>query len=534
MAHELAKRLITTLRTQLSSEQVLASPTDLRLYDTDATSLFKNQALAITLPNNTAEVASIIQTINQIRQQGYPELNFVARGAGTGLSGGAIGNANSIIISLARLTQILKIDYQNKTALIETGVINADLSKNLDNLHFAPDPSSQNACTIGGNIAENAGGIHCYKYGVTSEHILGLEIVLPDASIAYLGALNPCQGGHSDNKNNVVQHRQLQAKYSCNNRHKHLNIDLAKLFTGSEGTFGIATKALVKLTKVPESFITMQLSFNSVEAAAELTKSIIANGFSPAALEMIDAVAIEAVDKAYKLGINNNSSLRAEGEAIHESPCLYGARDDKTVNAILLIELNGDTDEVLLEASKIKKLINQKQILKYEETQDPKRKQELWKVRKGVAAAFGQIAPYWYLYDAVVPRSQIPEALKQIQAIADKYQLLQAGMAHAADGNLHPNFLYDPDKDPTVIERIFKASHEIMRLCVDLGGTLSGEHGIGLEKREYMDYLWSHADMQTMLKLREAFDPDYIANPDKLFPIRICKENHQHCEESIR
>jgi glycolate oxidase subunit GlcD len=493
MTTKLAQQLINKLKNQLSPEQVLDSQTDLRLYDTDATSLFKNQALAITLPNNTEEVATIIRIINQTRAQGYLQLNFVARGAGTGLSGGAIGNSDSIIISLARLTKILEINHENKTALIETGVINADLSKNLEKLHFAPDPSSQAACTIGGNIAENAGGIHCYKYGVTSEHVLGLEVVLPDASIAYLGALEV-------QKDNILS----------SHRQKQNNIDLAKLFTGSEGTFGIATKALVKLTPVPESFITMQLSFNSVEAAAQLTKDIIANGFTPAALEMIDKVAIEAVDKAYGLGIN------------------------PTVNAILLIELDGDADEVLLEASKIKKLIDQSKILNYEETQDPKRKQELWKVRKGVAAAFGQIAPYWYLYDAVVPRSKIPEALEKIQAIADKHQLLQAGMAHAADGNLHPNFLYDPDKDPTVVERIFKASHEIMQLCIDLGGTLSGEHGIGLEKREYMDYLWSPEDMAAMQQVRNAFDPEHIANPDKLFPIRICKENLQHCEESIR
>ncbi len=482
MANPLSKQLIAKLKTQLSSEQVLDSQTDLRLYDTDATSLFKNQALAITLPNNSEEVAIIVKTINEIRNQGYLELNFVARGAGTGLSGGAIGNADSIIISLARLTKILEINLNDKTALIETGVINADLSRNLSRLHFAPDPSSQNACTIGGNIAENAGGIHCYKYGVTSEHILGLEVVLPDGNIIQLGGP-------------LIKQR---------------NIDLAKLFTGSEGTFGIATKALVKLTAIPESFITMQLSFNSVEAAAELTKSIIASGFKPAALELIDKVAIRAVDKAYKLNI------------------------DPLVNAILLIELDGDADEVLLDASKIKKIIKQNTILHYEETQNPKRKQELWKVRKGVAAAFGQIAPYWYLYDAVVPRSKIPDALREIQAIADKHQLLQAGVAHAADGNLHPNFLYDPDKDPTVIERIFKASHEIMQLCIDLGGTLSGEHGIGLEKREYMDYLWTKEDMAAMLNVRHAFDPEHIANPDKLFPIRICKENLGHCEEAIR
>ncbi len=533
MQASLATNLIKTLQKQLSPAQVLSSSTDLRLYDTDATSLFKNQALAITLPNSSEEVSEIIKIINKFRAQGYHELNFVARGAGTGLSGGAIGNAHSIIISLARLTKILNIDTKNRTALIETGVINADLTKELSGLHFAPDPSSQAACTIGGNIAENAGGIHCYKYGVTSEHILGLEVLLPNAEIAYLGALNRhCEHAHRHSE------RSEESPYATDN-HKQSNIDLAKLFTGCEGTFGIATKALVKLTRNPEAFITMQVSLSSVQEAAEIVASIIRKGFTPAALEMIDAVAIAAVNKAYNLGINCQqpvilSAAKDPHAATKGSFALRAQDDNNKVNAILLIELDGDQDEILLEATKIKKLINKYPILNYEETQDPKRKQELWKVRKGVAAAFGQIAPYWYLYDAVVPRSKIPEALAKIQAIADKYQLLQAGIAHAADGNLHPNFLYDPDKDPTVVERIFSASHEIMQTCIDLGGTLSGEHGIGLEKREYMDYLWSQEDMNSMLRVRNAFDPEHIANPDKLFPVRICKENLNHCKETIR
>jgi len=535
MPHPSAQQFVKNLKQQLSPEQVLSSQVDLKLYDTDATALFKNQALAITLPRTADEISTIIKLINQARKT-YPELNFVARGAGTGLSGGAIGNEHSVIISLANLTRIINIDTENRSALIETGVINADISKHScdHRLHFAPDPSSQAACTIGGNIAENAGGIHCYKYGVTSDHILGLEVVMPDGEIVYLGAMpRHCERSeaipttrHCNESDATPEPRHCERSEAIHNPHfTRANIDLAKLFTGSEGTFGIATKALVRLIRIPESFITMQVSLASVQDAAEIVASIIRAGFTPAALEMIDAVAIAAVNKAYNLGINcvPIPSLQVQAETT-----------PSTVNAILLIELDGDNDEILLEANKIKNIINEYQVLNYEETQDPKRKQELWKVRKGVAAAFGQIAPYWYLYDAVVPRSKIPKALKQIQAIADKHQLLQAGMAHAADGNLHPNFLYDPDKDPTVVERIFKASHEIMQLCVDLGGTLSGEHGIGLEKREYMDYLWSPEDMQAMLKVRKAFDPELIANPDKLFPIRICKENLGHCKEHIR
>ena len=482
----------------LKEDQILSSDLDLKLYDSDATSLFKNKGLAVVLANNADEILATVRAINKLRSK-YPELNFLARAAGTGLSGGAIGNPNSVIISTSRLTRVLEIDEKKRIALVETGLVNAELNTILaqrnSNLHFAPDPSSQTACTLGGNIAENAGGIHCYKYGVTSDHVLGLELILPTGELVYLGAL---RASGNEIPNIVLEHGS--------------GPNLTRLVVGSESTFGIVTKALVKLIPKAEFFITMQLSFVSVQQAALLVKSIIGAGFKPAALELIDAVAIEAVDKAYNLGINKSHK----------------------VGAILLIELDGDQEEVELESRRIHKLIKKETLLHYEESSDPKRKQELWKIRKGVAAAFGQIAPYWYLYDAVVPRSRIPEALSGIEAISNKHKLLQAGMAHAADGNLHPNFLYDPDKDPTVIDRIFKASHEIMQLCVDVGGTLSGGHGIGLEKREYMDYLWSPEDMNIMLKVRKAFDPEHIANPDKIFPLRICKEHFGHCEEVIR
>lgn len=476
----------------LSRDQILDQGSDLRLYDTDATSLFKTKPLMVLLPNDSLEVARIIKTINEYNSENPNDrLNFVARGAGTGLSGGAIAAKNSIIISLARLNKLLELDAVNRCALVETGIVNQSLSDLCQHeaLHFAPDPSSQKACTIGGNIAENAGGIHCFKYGVTSDHILGLEVVLPNAQIIYLGALE--KDSNEDG-------------YKINGRLKADHMDLSGLFIGSEGTYGIATKALVRLTPNPESFLTMQICFDSVRGAAELVAAIIRYGYKPAALEMVDTVTIQAIDKAFDLGFAKEFK-------------------NQQLNAILLIELDGDNDEILVQAKKIKSLAMKFKPLKYEETQDPARRTLLWKARKGAAAAFGQIAPYWYLYDAVVPRSKIPDALDGIKEIADRHNLLLANILHAGDGNLHPNFLYDPDKDPTVIERIHSASTEIMKLCVDMGGTLSGEHGIGVEKQEYMDYLFSSEDMETMIKVREVFDPEHSSNPNKLFPLRLCK-----------
>ncbi len=478
--------LKSAFKTFLSKDQILDKEIDLKIYDTDATSLFKQKPKLVLLPNNTEEVAKIIQAINKVNlaNKDAEPFSFVARGAGTGLSGGAIAAENSVIISLARLNRLISFNEINRTALVETGIVNATLSSLVislgSSLHFSPDPSSQDACTIGGNVAENAGGIHCFKHGLTSDQILGLEIVTAEGEIKYLGALT------ADGETVRTS-----------------SIDLAKLFTGSEGTFGIATKALVHLQAIPESFITMKLSFASIIEAAKAVSAVMGAGFKPTALEMIDYGAIQAVNSAFNLGIPEN------------------------IKAILLLELDGDNDEILIEAKDIKNLLFSENIgftiIHFEETQDPLRKNFLWKVRKGTVAAFGQIAPFWYLYDSVVPRSKIPEAVAGIEKIAKKYNLILASVMHAADGNLHPNFLYDPDKDPDAIERIHHASKELMQLCIDLGGVLSGEHGIGVEKQEYMPYMFTENDMEQMLKVKKIFDPKKIANPNKIFPIRICK-----------
>lgn len=469
----------------LKRDQILDDATDLLLYETDATSLFKKRPGLVLIPNNTEEVLQIIKAINTINDSTNPcdKISFLARGAGTGLSGGAIGGEHTVIISIARMNKLLEFNPINRTALIETGLVNAELSRLIHerhhcNLHFAPDPSSQDACTIGGNIAENAGGIHCFKHGVTADQILGLEVVMPDGRVVELGAI----------KDGV----------------RHSLIDFSRLFTGTEGTFGIATKALVRLSPLPAAFITMQVCFASINNAARTVSEIIRLGYKPTAIEMIDEGAIKAVSQSFELGLHPDTQ------------------------AVLLIELDGDNDEVLLEAEEIKNLVHDEdkglQPVQYLETQDPDTRKFLWKVRKGTVAAFGKLAPYWYLYDVVVPRSKIPEAVAAISNIAEKHKLRLASVMHAADGNLHPNFLYDPEKDPSVITRIHKASHEILQLCIEMGGTLSGEHGIGVEKQDHMAFLFSKEDMETMIKVRKIFDPEMISNPNKIFPVRVCKE----------
>ena len=470
-------KLLEAFKKFLKEDQILVSKTDLKIYDTDATALFKNKALGVLIARSADDVQKIIQTINWFNAEFNLEISYLARGAGTGLSGGAIGDDNTIIISVAALNKIINIDHVNQKALIETGLINSHLTKKTKKfkLQFSPDPSSQDACTIGGNVAENAGGIHCYKHGVSADQVLGLEYVNDQGEICYLGELNK------------------EAKVS--------NIDLAQFFSGSEGTFGIVTKILVNLDPIAESFVTLQVACRNTLDASKIVSEIIKHGLTPAALEMIDAGAIEAVNSSFKMGLSED------------------------VKAILLIEFDGHNEEVLINAQETQELIETRfETIFIKVTQDLKERKKLWQIRKGTVAAFGEIAPYWYLYDSVVPRSKIPQAMLAIEDIADRHNLKLASVCHAADGNLHPNFLYDPDKDPGVIERIHKASEEVMQICIHLGGVLSGEHGIGLEKRDFMPYMFSDEEMELMLQVRKVFDPEMRNNPDKIFPIRVCKE----------
>lgn len=471
------KKLLTSFKKFLKQDQILVSDLDLKIYDTDATALFKNKALAVLIPKTVNELQKIIKAIYKFNLDSDKPVSYLARGAGTGLSGGVIAENSTIIISIAALNKVLKIDPYNQKALVEPGLINSHLSKRASKyaLEFSPDPSSQDSCTIGGNIAENAGGIHCYKSGVTADQVLGLEYLNYQGEFCYLGELNP----------------EAQIK----------TIDLAQFFSGSEGTFGIVTKALLKLDPISEAFVTLQVACKNTLDATKIVSEIIKQGLKPAALELIDAGAIEAVNSSFQMGLPDE------------------------VKAILLIEFNGHNQEVLLMADETKEVIETRfETIFIKQTQDLKERKKLWQIRKGTVAAFGEIAPFWYLYDSVVPRSKIPQAMLAIEDIAQRHNLKLASVCHAADGNLHPNFLYDPDKDPGVIERIHKASAEVMQLCIHLGGVLSGEHGIGIEKRDYMPFMFSEYEMDLMFNVRKIFDPELTNNPGKIFPLRFCKE----------
>ena len=470
-------KLLKAFKKILNPEQILCSATELKIYDTDATALFKNKAYAVLIPTTVTQIQEIIKAINFFNEKYQQNISYLARGAGTGLSGGAIADEHTVIISVAALNKLIDIDHINQKALVETGLINSHLTQKTKkfNLQFSPDPSSQDACTIGGNVAENAGGIHCYKHGVSADQVLGIEYINHLGEICYLGELN--------------------------SEIKTTAIDFARFFSGSEGTFGIVTKVLVKLDCIAQSFITIQIACENTLDATKIVTAIIKHGLKPAALEMIDQGAIEAVNSSFKMGLSPK------------------------VKAILLIEFDGHNEELLISANELRDLVESRfDYLFMKSTQDPIERKKLWQIRKGTVAAFGQIAPFWYLYDSVVPRSKIPQAMLAIEDIAKKYNLKLASVCHAADGNLHPNFLYDPDKDPDVIARIHEASLEVMQMCILLGGVLSGEHGIGVEKRDYMPFMFSEAEMQWMLAVRKIFDPEMKNNPDKIFPIRVCKE----------
>jgi glycolate oxidase subunit GlcD len=385
-----------------------------------------------------------------------------------------------VLISLAKFDKIHQVNLEHKWAIVGAGLVNAKLTEYLksSSMHFAPDPSSQLACTLGGNVAENAGGIHCFKYGMTVDHTLGLEYIDAEGNINYLGNL-----GASD-------------EYVPSS----FNFDMTGFFVGSEGTLGIATKIMVKLSENPASCFTARICFVDPLEATRLVSEIIRSGLSPAALEIIDNYAVQAVNNSFKLGLATD------------------------IKSVLIIEFDGYKDEIVSEVEDLKQIIINFQVADYGETFDPNERLKLWKVRKGAAAAFGQIAPYWYLYDFVVPRSKISAALSEVQLIAAKYKLVLANLIHAGDGNLHPNFLYDPVKEPDVLDRIHQASHEIMQVCTKLDGALSGEHGIGIEKKEFMKFMFNDEDLKMMLKARRVFDPQFLANPYKVFPNHVCGE----------
>ena len=456
--------MLDELTKALSRTRVRAEPLELRLYARDA-SIMEGTAGVVCFPETTEEVQACVTIA---RRHGRA---IVPRGSGTGLAGGAVPVGNDggppVVIVTTRMNRILEIDEHDRLAWVQPGVLNLDLSKAVAHLglHFAPDPSSQQSCSIGGNVANNSGGPHCLLYGVTSSHVLAVEVVLPDGSLALLGGLDADAAGY----------------------------DLRGAFVGSEGTMGIATRIAVRLTPVPPAVQTLLADFTSVEEAASAVSGIIAAGIVPAALEMMDAEITKAVE-AY----------------VHAGFPLDAA-------AVLLVEVDGLEAGTKAAGARVAEVCRQNGARTIRIAADLNERALLWKGRKSAFGAIARIAPDYYLHDAVVPRTRLVEVMTKVYEIARRYDLVMMNVFHAGDGNLHPLIVFDR-RHEGVLERVHEAGREIIEACVAAGGVLSGEHGIGLEKRDYMPMIFSPDDLDHQARLRDAFDPEGVCNPAKVLP----------------
>ena len=452
--------LLGELKDIVGDEYVVHGPEDLIVFEQDG-SVDRAMPLAVVLPASTVEVSRVVKAAHDHR------LPIVARGAGTGLSGGAIAEDGGIVLALTRMTRVLEIDADSRLAVVEPGVVNIDLSTaaSRHGLYFAPDPSSQKACTIGGNVAENSGGPHCLAYGVTTNHVLGMEVVLADGSIQWFGGKTREVPGY----------------------------DLRGIMIGSEGTLAVVTKVVVRLLREPEAVKTLLAVFAELEQASAAASGIIAAGIVPAALEMMDDLCIEAVEPAVHAGYPAGAA------------------------AVLLVEVDGLRETVQEEADEIERVCNSFGPMEVRTAADSDERERLWAGRKGVLGALGRLTPNYILVDGTVPRTKLLEVLKGINDIGESHSLPVANLLHAGDGNLHPCVLFD-ERKPGETRRALDAAGEILKLCVDSGGVLSGEHGIGLEKQEYMPLMFTDDDMEAMARLLPAFATDGRLNPGKIFP----------------
>ena len=458
------------LRRILPAKAVVAARQELLAYDCDGLTLERHQPPLVVLPETTEEVAAVLRLCHQ---GGVP---FVARGSGTGLSGGAVAETEALVIATSRMRRVLAVDLENRRITVQPGVINSWVTRAVagDGFYYAPDPSSQVACSIGGNIAENSGGVHCLKYGVTSNHVLAMEVVLPDGSVMTLG-------GELD---------------------EAPELDLRGAFIGSEGTLGIATAITLRLLRSPQSVAVLLADFTSMEAAGDAVRLVTAAGVLPAGMEMMDRYCLEAVNDSF---------------GIEEYPA--------DAAAVLLIELDGQEREVEAAVALSMELCHQAGARTIRQAWDASERALLWKGRKSAISALGRFYPSYYLQDGVVPRSALPQVLAAIDQLSEAHGLPVANVFHAGDGNLHPLILYRSD-EPGIQGRVKQLSAEILRLCVDAGGSITGEHGVGSDKRCYLDWMFTPDDLATMQLVRRAFDPGNLANPGKIFPTpRTCAES---------
>ena len=453
----------------VGSRGVLARPNELVVYRSDGLPGYSKQPRLGVFPRTRDELVAVVRLL---AEHGVP---FVPRGAGTGLSGGALAD-DVVLVGLNLLTRILSIDPVERLAVVEPGVVNVALTRAATpyGLHYAPDPSSQAACTIGGNVAENAGGPHCLKYGVTLNHVRAVTAVLPNGEIVRLGSAE----GETD------------------------GYDLLGAFVGSEGCFGIALDVTVRLSPNPQSVRTLLADFTSVGAAARATSEIIASGIVPAALEMMDGATIRAVE----------ASIYAAGYPVDAA-------------AVLLVEVDGLTAGLETDVARVEAMCKGAGARTVRIARDEADRARLWQGRKKAFGAMGRISPHLVVQDAVIPRTRLPDVLASIHEIAERQRITVCNVFHAGDGNLHPNIGYDAN-DPDEQARVHAAMREIMSVCVAAGGTITGEHGIGLDKLDYMDLIFSPESLAAMCRLREVFDPDRRANPGKVVPVHSCREWH--------
>lgn len=453
----------------VGKSRVILRQEELLVYECDGLTSYRQRPAVVVLPRTTEEVAALVKICDR------HSVPFIARGSGTGLSGGALPVENSVLIVTTLMKRILKVDYENQCVTVQPGVINTWVTQSVSGagFYYAPDPSSQSVCSIGGNVAENSGGVHCLKYGVTTNHVLGLRLVLPDGSVKDLGGAVPEMPGY----------------------------DLTGVVVGSEGTLGIATEITLKILKVPESIQVLLADFMSVEAAGAAVSDIISAGIIPAGMEMMDNFSINAVEDVVATACYPRDAI-----------------------AILLIELDGLAVDVSANSDRVAEICRRNGTRNVVTATEAQERLRLWKGRKAAFAAMGKLSPDYYVQDGVIPRTKLPEVLQAIEALGEKHGYRVANVFHAGDGNLHPLILYN-NAIPGQLEAVEALGGDILKLCVQVGGSISGEHGIGSDKRCYMPEMFSDADLETMQYVRQALNPRGLANPEKLFPTpRTCGE----------
>ncbi|HEY0755862.1 MAG TPA: FAD-linked oxidase C-terminal domain-containing protein [Ktedonobacteraceae bacterium] len=458
-AHKKAE-VVRELSELLGARYVLSSPYDLMLYEYDA-SIDRGRPDVVVLPATTEEVAAIVKIAARY------DIPVVPRGAGTGLSGGAIPIYGGIVIAFARMNRVLEVDYENLRAVVQPGLVNLHLSNALNpaGFYYVPDPSSQRSCTIGGNVGENAGGPHTLIYGVTTNHVLGLEIVTAEGEILEVGDWTPDTPGY----------------------------DLTGLIIGSEGTLCIVTRIIVRMVHLPEAVKTLVAVFDSIDDASSTVSEIISSGLIPSAIEMMDQMILQAVEADSHAGYPLDAA------------------------AVLLMESEGLVEGIREQVEAIVRICEQHHARSVRIAANEEERQRFWAGRKNAFGAVGRICPEFYVQDGVVPRTRLPQVLRRVSEICASYGLRVGNVFHAGDGNLHPLILFD-SQIPGEIERVRQAGHEILQVCADAGGTITGEHGVGVEKQEEMALIFSQLDLRIMQQVREAWNPRQLFNPGKLFP----------------